>query len=51
MTYEQFKQQRNELVKKLAILAIEINEQEVYYADCEIRGHVNWFKLAIYKAN
>lgn len=49
MTLEQFKKQRATLVSKLACLAIEINEQGNYYANCNITGHVNWVNVNVYK--
>lgn len=49
MTLQEFKNQRAALVAKLACLAIEINEQGKYYANCNITGHVNWVDVCIYK--
>lgn len=49
MTLQEFKKQRAALVSKLAFLAIEINEQGKYYANCDIVGHVNWVNIQVYQ--
>ncbi|TXG81891.1 MAG: hypothetical protein E6R13_05720 [Spirochaetes bacterium] len=47
MTLNEFKKKRNKLIAKIINLAVEINEEGRYLADCEIIGHVNWLQCTI----